>query len=71
MRKKRLAVSQTLRLPPFLSQDSVRVTTPGSAVQEVQLFAGPLQPGNPRMIFIDHGESFDRDGIYGEDGRDY
>lgn len=50
---------------------SVRVTTPGSAVQEVQLFAGPLQPGNPRMIFIDHGESFDRDGIYGEDGRDY
>jgi starch synthase len=43
----------------------------GSTAQEVQLFAGPLQPGNPRMIFIGHGESFDRDGIYGEDGRDY
>ena len=49
---------------------SVRVTA-GSTATEVQLFAGPLQPGTPRMIFIDHKESFDRDGIYGEDGRDY
>ena len=47
----------------------VRVTA-GSTAHEVQLLAGPLQAGTPRMIFVDHGASFDRDGIYGEDGRD-
>ena len=39
--------------------------------QAVQLYETPRQPGRPRMIFIDHAESFDRNGIYGEDGADY
>ena len=47
------------------------VVAAGSGREEIQLHEGPARAEQPRMIFVEHGESFDRDGIYGEDGRDY
>lgn len=29
------------------------------------------EPGGPQVVFLDHPGLFDRDGLYGEDGRDY
>jgi starch synthase len=43
----------------------------GFGAEAVQLYMTPAQSGRPRMIFVAHDASFDRDGIYGEDGRDY
>ena len=43
----------------------------GACLEEVQLYRTPMQSGKPRMFFIDHKPSFDRDGIYGEGGADY
>ena len=43
----------------------------GARLEEVQLYRTPVQLGKPRMFFIDHKSSFDRDGIYGEGGADY
>jgi starch synthase len=43
----------------------------GARLESVQLYRTPAQPGKPRMFFIDHKSSFDRDGIYGEGGADY
>ena len=43
----------------------------GPRVQEVQLYRTTAQPGAPRMFFIGHAPSFDRQGIYGEGGTDY
>lgn len=47
---------------------SVRV---GPRAEEVQLYRTVTRPGKPRIFFIDHIPSFDRDGIYGEGGADY
>ena len=47
---------------------SVRV---GPRVEEVQLYRTVARPGKPRIFFIDHCPSFDREGIYGEGGADY
>jgi starch synthase len=49
---------------------SLTVTT-SRGQESVQLHEAPAQPAQPRMIFIDHAGSFDRDGIYGDGGRDY
>lgn len=57
-------------VPELRTIASLSITT-GDGPELVQLYEIPPVPGQPRMIFIDHGESFDRDGIYGEDGRDY
>jgi starch synthase len=43
----------------------------GTGLESAQLYEAPAPAGQPRMFFIDHRASFDRDGIYGEDGRDY
>jgi starch synthase len=43
----------------------------GFGREMVHIYGIPAQAGRPRMIFIAHDESFDRDGIYGEAGRDY
>jgi starch synthase len=49
---------------------SLSVTT-ALGPQSVQLFETAVEAGRPRMIFIHHRDSFDREGIYGEGGRDY
>ena len=43
----------------------------GERLEEIRLWRTPAQFGKPRMFFIDHVSSFDRDGIYGEAGADY
>jgi starch synthase len=45
--------------------------TIGSRREAVDLYDVPTPAGQPRMIFVGHGESFDRDGVYGESGHDY
>jgi starch synthase len=45
--------------------------TTGGGSETIQLYEVPALPGEPRVIFVDHPASFDRDGIYGENGRDY
>lgn len=43
----------------------------GAARDRVQLWEVEPAEGQPHVIFIDHPGLFDRDGLYGEDGRDY
>jgi starch synthase len=43
----------------------------GDRIAQVRLWQTPVCLGKPRMLFIDHMASFDRDGIYGEGGADY
>ena len=43
----------------------------GTHDEEVQLFRAAHMTGSPRVFFIAHPFSFDRDGIYGEAGADY
>ena len=58
------AIALTTVGAPF----SVRV---GPRAEEVQIYHTVTRPGKPRIYFIDHPPSFDRDGIYGEGGADY
>ncbi len=43
----------------------------GSRLEEARIFQAPGPRQNPRVLFIENTEFFDRDGIYGEDGSDY
>ena len=43
----------------------------GSARESVQLWEDADTGSGPRVVFIDHPGLFDRDGLYGEGGRDY
>ncbi len=43
----------------------------GSVAERVQLYRTIPRPGKPRMFFIAHAPSFEREGIYGEGGHDY
>ena len=56
------------RLQPAGPQLTV---TTGFGSETVQLYGIPAHPRQPRMIFIDHVASFDREGLYGEGGGDY
>jgi starch synthase len=39
--------------------------------QAIQLYGAPTSANKPRVLFVDHPASFDRDEIYGDGGRDY
>ena len=41
------------------------------AVEHVQCWEVPAAPKSPRVLLLEHNPSFDRLGIYGEDGQDY
>ena len=57
---------------PLKRLGGVRQVTLGSAVEPVQLWQVVDQErGAPLVILVDHPGSFDRAGIYGEDGADY
>ncbi len=43
----------------------------GPRSEEARIYQIPGQRQNPRVLFIENREYFDRDGIYGEDGADY
>lgn len=45
--------------------------TVGTREEDVQVFRYTGSDVTPRVFFIDHPASFDRDGVYGEDGQDY
>jgi starch synthase len=45
--------------------------TLGGATEEVRAFELGDDTGGPRIFFLDHPASYDRAGIYGEDGADY
>ena len=43
----------------------------GATTIEAGLFEHVPEPGGPRVLFVDHPELYDRDGIYGSGGSDY
>jgi len=45
--------------------------TLGSVTTEARLWEAEGGAGQPTVYFVDHPGLFDRDGLYGEDGRDY
>lgn len=58
------------------AEDLVRLGDPvevpfASVREEVQLWEAEEEDPGPRVVFIDHPKLFDRDGLYGEDNRDY
>ena len=55
-----------------LARRIVRVSVPvGSEQVEIGLLDGKFPSANVSVVLVDHPESFQRPGIYGEDGQDY
>lgn len=55
-------------LEPFGGPFTVRV---GPRAEEARLYQAPVEAGRPRVLFIESGRYFDRDGLYGNDHGDY
>lgn len=55
-------------LEPFGGPFTVQV---GPRVEEARIFQAPAQPDQPRVLFVESSDYFDRYGIYGDDNGDY
>jgi starch synthase len=64
----RIARARAEKLTPI--GDPIEVAL-GPARDRVQLWDANEPAPGPRVVFVDHPGLFDRDGLYGEHGRDY
>jgi starch synthase len=64
------AVRERTEIQPIGPAFTVKV---GPRTETARLYepAAPYQPGNPRVVFVESEEYFDRPGLYGDDAGDY